>query len=57
MSYLEVTIIAAQNLKKMDLLSESDGFVEIYLNRKSEKYRTKVIYNCQNPQWNETVIL
>ncbi len=57
MAQIDVTIIEARNLKKMDLLSESDGFVEIYLNRKSEKYRTKVIYNCQNPQWNETVIL
>jgi Ca2+-dependent lipid-binding protein len=57
MASIQITIIEARNLKKMDLLSESDAFIEIYLNHKSPKYRTKVIPNSQNPHWNETVVL
>ena len=57
MSQIQVSVIEARNLKKMDLLSESDGFIEIYLNPKSIQYRTKSINDSRNPQWNETVIL
>jgi len=57
MAQIQVSVIEARNLKKMDLFSESDGFVEVYLNKKKKKYRTKVVYNTKNPYWNEIVIL
>jgi Ca2+-dependent lipid-binding protein len=57
MSHIRVTIIEAQNLKKMDFFTQSDGFVEIYLNKKCKKYRTKVIHNSKNPHWDESVVL
>ncbi|CAF0894289.1 unnamed protein product [Adineta steineri] len=57
MAQLQVTIVEAINLKKKDLFSESDPFVQIYLDNKNNKYTTKVKHNTKNPHWNETFVL
>ncbi|XP_019374612.1 PREDICTED: cytosolic phospholipase A2 epsilon-like [Gavialis gangeticus] len=51
---LTVKIIRVRNLRKADLLSESDCYVTLWLPTASpEKIRTKTIKNCKNPVWNE----
>lgn len=57
MAQLQVTVIAGRNIKKKDLFSESDPFVQIYLEDKHQKQKTKVKNNTKNPQWNETFVL
>ena len=57
MAQLQVTIIEARNLNKMDWFSESDPFVRIYLDDKKLIQTTKVKRNCKDPQWNETFVL
>ena len=57
MAQLQVTVIEARNLKKKDKFSENDPFVEIYLDNKHFKQRTKTKQNCKTPQWNQTFVL
>ncbi|CAF1386486.1 unnamed protein product [Rotaria sp. Silwood1] len=56
MGQLEVTIIEGKNLKQKDKLSENDAFIEIYLDDKNQKQKTKVIKNCNNPIWNQSFV-
>ncbi|EMP39594.1 Cytosolic phospholipase A2 epsilon, partial [Chelonia mydas] len=52
---LHVKIIRMRNLRKADLLSQSDCYVELWLPTAStQRVRTKTIKNCKNPIWNET---
>uniref|UniRef100_A0A8C0GD91 Phospholipase A2 n=1 Tax=Chelonoidis abingdonii TaxID=106734 RepID=A0A8C0GD91_CHEAB len=52
---LHVKIIGMRNLRKADLLSQSDCYVELWLPTAStQRVRTKTIKNCKNPVWNET---
>ncbi|KAM9149391.1 cytosolic phospholipase A2 epsilon-like [Pangshura tecta] len=52
---LHVKIIGMRNLRKADLLSQSDCYVELWLPTAStQRVRTKTIKNCKNPIWNET---
>jgi Ca2+-dependent lipid-binding protein len=57
MAQIQVTVVEARDLKKMDLFSQSDSFVEVYLDDKIQKQKTKVIHNSKNPTWNEVVVL
>ncbi len=57
MAQIQVTVIEATNLKKKDLLSNNDPFVELYFDDKTHKQKTKVIQNSKNPHWNETFVL
>lgn len=57
MAQLQVTIIEGRNLKQKDKFSEDDAFIEIYLDEKKLKQKTKVIHNSNNPIWNETFVL
>jgi Ca2+-dependent lipid-binding protein len=57
MAQLRVTVIEGKNLTKKDLFSESDSYVQIYLNDQKPGYKTKVKRNSQNPQWNQRFIL
>jgi Ca2+-dependent lipid-binding protein len=57
MAQLQVTIIEGTNLKKKDFFSESDPFVQIYLDDKQQKQKTKVKNNTKDPQWNQTFVL
>jgi len=57
MAQLQVTVIAAKNLKKKDTLSENDPFVEIYLDDKNYKQKTKTKQNSKTPQWNQAFVL
>ncbi|CAM2115877.1 unnamed protein product [Caretta caretta] len=54
-NFLHVKIIRMRNLRKADLLSQSDCYVELWLPTAStQRVRTKTIKNCKNPIWNET---
>lgn len=57
MAQLQVTIIAGRNLKKKDFFSESDPFVQVYLDDKKQKQKTTVQNNTKNPQWNQSFVL
>ena len=57
MAELQVTVIEGRNLKKKDLFSPNDTFVEIYLDDKSQKQKTTVKRNSKNPTWNEILVL
>ncbi len=57
MGQLEVKVIEGINFKKKDLFTDNDAFVEIYLDDKKEKQKTKVEYNSKNPKWNQTFFL
>jgi len=57
MAQLRVTVIEGKNLTKKDLFSESDSYVQIYLNDQKPGYKTKVKRNSRNPQWNQRFIL
>jgi len=56
MAQLQVTIIEGRNLKKKDLFSENDPFVQIYLDE-NQKQKTKVKHNSKNPTWNQIFVL
>ncbi|XP_062491695.1 cytosolic phospholipase A2 epsilon-like [Pezoporus occidentalis] len=52
---LSVKIIRMRNLRKVDLLSQTDCYVSLSLPTASpETVRTKTVKNCKNPVWNET---
>uniref|UniRef100_A0A8C2TU96 Phospholipase A2 n=1 Tax=Coturnix japonica TaxID=93934 RepID=A0A8C2TU96_COTJA len=53
--WLTVKIIGMRNLRKADLLSQSDCYVRLWLPTAShQEARTRTISNCRNPIWNET---
>ncbi|NWU53750.1 PA24E phospholipase, partial [Dromas ardeola] len=50
-----VKIISMRNLRKADLLSQTDCYVKLWLPTAScREARTRTIRNCRNPVWNET---
>ncbi|NWR58189.1 PA24E phospholipase, partial [Bucorvus abyssinicus] len=52
---LTVKIISMRNLRKADLLSQSDCYVKLWLPTASRwEARTRTVRNCRNPVWNET---
>ncbi|XP_061467300.1 cytosolic phospholipase A2 zeta-like [Rhineura floridana] len=52
---LTVKILRARNIKGTDFLSKADCFVELRLPTASPlTYRTRVIDNSSDPEWNET---
>ncbi|CAF4892873.1 unnamed protein product, partial [Rotaria sp. Silwood1] len=53
MAQLQVTVVEGKNFKKQDWFSDNDPFVEIYLDNKSQKQKTKIKYNTKTPLWNE----
>jgi Ca2+-dependent lipid-binding protein len=57
MAQIQVTIIEGRNIKKKDLFSQSDPFVQIYLDDKNQQQKSQVKHNTKNPQWNETIVL
>ncbi|XP_032649781.1 cytosolic phospholipase A2 epsilon-like [Chelonoidis abingdonii] len=52
---LSVKVIRMKNLRKADLLTQSDCYVSLWLPTASvKKARTKTVKNSKNPVWNET---
>ncbi|XP_034273667.1 cytosolic phospholipase A2 zeta [Pantherophis guttatus] len=52
---LTVKVLRARNIKGTDLLSKADCYVELHLPTASPViYRTQVIDNSSDPEWNET---
>ncbi|KAM3606464.1 uncharacterized protein V6R79_017023 [Siganus canaliculatus] len=52
---LNVTILKGENIPSPDYWSEADCYVTVCLPSTSAKtYRTKVVANSKNPEWNET---
>uniref|UniRef100_A0A663LPR6 Phospholipase A2 n=1 Tax=Athene cunicularia TaxID=194338 RepID=A0A663LPR6_ATHCN len=44
-----------RNLRKADLLSQTDCYVKLWLPTAScQEARTRTVHNCRNPVWNET---
>jgi Ca2+-dependent lipid-binding protein len=52
-----VTVVQGRNMKKKDLFSNNDAFVQIYLDDKSQKQKTRVEQNSKTPQWNQIFVL
>jgi len=57
MAQLVIKVVEGRNLKKKDLFSESDPYVQMYLEDKKQKQKTTVKSDTKNPVWNETFIL
>ncbi|KAM7165265.1 cytosolic phospholipase A2 zeta-like isoform 3-T3 [Macrochelys suwanniensis] len=52
---LTVKVLRARNIKGTDLLSKADCYVQLRLPTASPiTYRTQVVDNSSNPEWNET---
>ncbi|KAM9012993.1 cytosolic phospholipase A2 epsilon-like [Ara ararauna] len=52
---LSVKIIRMRNLRKVDLFSQTDCYVSLFLPTASpDTIRTKTVKNCKDPVWNET---
>ncbi|NXW29430.1 PA24E phospholipase, partial [Phaetusa simplex] len=52
---LTVKIISMRNLRKADLLSQTDCYIRLWLPTAScREARTRTVRNCRNPVWNET---
>ncbi|XP_074005093.1 cytosolic phospholipase A2 epsilon-like [Numenius arquata] len=52
--WLTVKIISMRNLRKADLLSQTDCYVKLRLPTAScREARTRTVRNCRNPVWNE----
>uniref|UniRef100_A0A7M4FLV3 Phospholipase A2 n=1 Tax=Crocodylus porosus TaxID=8502 RepID=A0A7M4FLV3_CROPO len=52
---LTVKVIRMRNLRKADCLSQTDCYVCLWLPTASvQEARTRTIFNCKNPIWNET---
>uniref|UniRef100_A0A8C0BAD6 Phospholipase A2 n=1 Tax=Buteo japonicus TaxID=224669 RepID=A0A8C0BAD6_9AVES len=52
--WLTVKIISMRNLRKADLLSQTDCYVKLWLPTAScQEARTRTVRNCRNPVWNE----
>ncbi|KAM6392435.1 cytosolic phospholipase A2 epsilon-like [Pluvialis apricaria] len=53
--WLTVKIISMRNLRKADMLSQTDCYVKLWLPTAScREARTRTVRNCRNPVWNET---
>lgn len=52
---LEVEVVEARRVPKMDLLTQSDPYVVLFVEY-AKKRRTRVIQNDKNPTWNETYL-
>ncbi|NXD80786.1 PA24E phospholipase, partial [Halcyon senegalensis] len=51
---LTVKIISLRNLRKADLLSQTDCYIKLWLPTAScWEVRTRTVHNCRNPVWNE----
>lgn len=57
MVQIKVTVVEGRNLKKKDLTSESDPYVQIYLDDSKNPLQTTTKYNSNNPKWNEVLVL
>lgn len=57
MAQLQVTVVEAKNLKKKDLFSDNDPFVQVYLDDINFKQKTKTKKNSKNPRWNQSFFL
>ena len=57
MAQVEIMLVEGRHLKRKDLFSESDPFAEMYLDKASEKQKSKVKKNTSSPQWNEKFVL
>ncbi|NXE46894.1 PA24F phospholipase, partial [Casuarius casuarius] len=52
---LSVKILRARNIRGLDLLSKANCYVAVDLPTASPvTSRTQVVYNCSDPEWNET---
>ncbi|NXC66409.1 PA24E phospholipase, partial [Anhinga anhinga] len=52
---LTVKIISIRNLRKADLLGQTDCYIKLRLPTAScREARTRTVRNCRNPLWNET---
>ncbi|XP_020952985.1 cytosolic phospholipase A2 epsilon isoform X1 [Sus scrofa] len=52
---LTVRVIRMKNVRRADVVSQTDCFVSLWLPTASHKrLRTRTISNCPNPEWNET---
>uniref|UniRef100_A0A8C4KP26 C2 domain-containing protein n=1 Tax=Dromaius novaehollandiae TaxID=8790 RepID=A0A8C4KP26_DRONO len=52
---LSVKILRARNIHGLDLLSKANCYVAVDLPTASPvTSRTQVVYNCSDPEWNET---
>ncbi|XP_035751646.1 cytosolic phospholipase A2 epsilon [Egretta garzetta] len=53
--WLTVKIISMRNLRKADLLSQTDCYIKLWLPTAScREARTRTVRNSRNPVWNET---
>jgi Ca2+-dependent lipid-binding protein len=57
MAQLQVTVVEAKDLKQKDTFSENDAFVQMYLDEKYQKQKSKTKQNSNNPKWNEQFVL
>ena len=57
MAQLQVTVVEAKHLTQKDTLSENDAFIQIYLDEKNSKQKSKVKQDSNNPIWNESFVL
>lgn len=57
MAQLQITLVEARNLKQKDTMSENDAYVQIYLDDKKLKQKSKTIQNSNNPVWNQIFVL
>lgn len=57
MAQLQVTLVEGRNLKQKDTFSENDAYVQMYLDDKHQKQKSKVIQNSNNPKWNQSIVL
>ena len=51
---LMTTIVKCEDLPKKDRLSQSDGYVKVFLLPGKNKLKTKVVKKNNNPEFNET---
>uniref|UniRef100_A0A672TQ80 Phospholipase A2 n=1 Tax=Strigops habroptila TaxID=2489341 RepID=A0A672TQ80_STRHB len=55
--WLTVKIIGMRNLRKADVLSQTDCYVKLWLPTAScQEARTRTVCNSRNPVWNETFL-
>jgi len=58
MAQIQIHVIEAKNLKKKDLFSENDAYVQVYLAESDfPKQKTTVKSNTKDPVWNQILIL
>ncbi|ESR63622.1 Synaptotagmin-4 [Citrus sinensis] len=51
---LSITVIAAENLPKVDLIGKADPFVVLQLKKAGNRAKTRVAHDTLNPVWNQT---